>query len=86
MYEETTVTLELEMKRVEREFSRCTRTSDERPRLERRLDGLRQDVIAEHRRFQAELRELEDELLDVKEELAEVREAESLLEDIEIVL
>lgn len=80
LYEETVADLELSLKRVEAELERCSRTCEERPRLEGRRDRLWRDVEEARRRFQADQRELEDAKLALEAEIEELVEAAAMLD------
>lgn len=80
LYDSTVSRLKTEIREVDHELSRHVRTSEKRPRLERRLDELRSDLVEARRRFQAELRELEDAKLALEAKLEEQLEAQLLAE------
>lgn len=80
LYEDTVTSLKTDLREVDHELKRLTRTSEHRPRLEARRDSLRGDLTEARRRFQKDLRVLEDEKLALEEELEEIVEARVLVE------
>ncbi|QLG61952.1 hypothetical protein [Halorarum salinum] len=80
LYDSTVARLKTEIREVDHELSRHVRTSEKRPRLERRLDELHSELTEARRRFQAELREMEDAKLALEAEWEELVEAQVLAE------